>query len=147
MAFYLVSYKDKDISDATWLVMSNAISLFCAVLLFLAFRDLIALATDGDEIRRRLGPSDDWGQCWDSGSRRLLDVFGSRRLAGAPTQTTLGADGFCMVAMFCIWETVLLIVRKRQASLSALGLIAGHCIGFSTLYAFGNMQQCEPFRD
>jgi len=152
MAFYLVSYKDKDISDATWLVISNAISLFCAVLLFLGFRELIALVTDGEDIQeRRLGASSDagWGQCWDSGpgSRNLADVFRSRRLAGVPTQQTLTADAMCMILMFLLWEAILYLVRKRQGPLSALGLIAGHCIGFSVLYAFGNMQQCEPFRD
>merc|ERR1719247_2844421 len=56
--FYLVSYNDKDIVDGTWLVISNAVSLFCAVLLFLSFRDLIALITDGEEVRR-LGPASD----------------------------------------------------------------------------------------
>lgn len=152
VAFYLVSYKDEDISNATWLVICNAVSLFCAVLLFLAFRELVALATDGEDIQdRRLGPASgaDWGQCWDSGfdSRRLGDSFQSRRLVGVPTQRTLLVDAFCVVFMFCFWETILFVARKKERTLAAVGLISGHCIGFSTLYAFGNMQQCEPFRD
>lgn len=150
--FYLINWKDEDIVSATWLVMSNAISLFCAVLLFLAFREAVALMTDGDDIQdRRLGAAGDanWGQCWssDSGQRRLSNIFGSRRLAGVPTQTTLSVDAGCFVFVFVCWEITLFLIRKRQELLAALGLIAGHCIGFSTLYAFGNMQQCEPFRD
>jgi hypothetical protein len=147
MVFYLVSYQDKDIVDGTWLVLSNAISLFCAVLLFLSFRDLTALATDGEEVRR-LAASDDWGQCWNSNSdRRLVDIFWTRRLAGAPTQKSLAVDAFCVLFMFAMWESILFAVRRKPTLLSALGLIGAHCIGFSTLYTFGNMQQCEPFRE
>lgn len=147
--FYLVSFNDKDIVDGTWLVISNAVSLFCAVLLFLSFREFVALITDGEEVRR-LGPaSDGWDLCWgpESGQRRLTDTSWGRRLAGPPTQKTLAVDGVCAVAMFVIWETILFLARKNAIMLSALGLIAAHCIGFSTLYAFGNMQQCAPFRD
>lgn len=152
MAFYLVNYKDEDIANATWLVICNAISLFCAVLLFLAFRELVALATDGSDIQdRRLGAASgaDWGQCWGSGSnsRFLGHVFHSRRLVGVPTQKTLLVDVFCVIFMFCFWETMLFVVRKKEGHLAAVGLISGHCVGFSTLYAFGNMQQCEPFRN
>jgi hypothetical protein len=149
--FYLLRYKDKDINDATWLVISNAVSLFCAVLLFLAFRELVALATDGDDIqdRRLAAASDDaYLQCWDSGSghRRLSQLFSSRRLAGVPTQKTLTVDALCFIFVFVAWESSLFFARKRKGALSALGMVAGHCVGFSALYAFGNMQQCEPFR-
>lgn len=146
--FYLVNYRDEDIKDATWLVLSNAISLFCAVLLFLSFRELIALITDGEEVRRLGAASDaDWGQCWIAEDRRLTAAVFSRRLAGVPTQKTLAIDAICALILFALWETILFLIRKRRALLSALGLIAAHCIGFSSLFAFGNMQQCEPFRD
>jgi len=161
-AFYLTSYHDKDIVDATWLVISNAVSLFCAVLLFLAFREAIALATDGEDIQdRRLGAAaGGFGYCWAGGydaietvyeinddGRRLEYALEHRRLAQIPTQKTLTVDSLCFIFVFFAWEMVLFTARKKGGTLAGLGLIAAHCMGFSTLYAFGNMQQCEPFRN
>jgi len=149
--FYLVNYTDKDIIDATWLLLSNAVSLFCAVLVFLSFRDLIALVTGGADIQeRRLGSSEGgWDQCWSGGfdRRRLAEVVFSRRLAAPPSQKTLTVDILCVVIMFFSWELALFAIRKRGYLLSGLGLIAAHCTGFSSLYAFGNLQQCQPFRN
>jgi len=184
IVFYLVNHKDVEIRAATWAVISNAVSLFCAILVFLAFREFLALITDGEDIQdRRLGTALDrrlagasagpWDQCWgasDSSGGRLLSESAShpgddshlmegfwshshaadtlsRRLTPAPTQRSLSIDFFCFVFVFIALEAFLFRLRYRQGSLAAVGLISAHCMGFSALFAFGNMQQCEPFRN
>jgi hypothetical protein len=117
--FYATQFPDSDVRHATWLTLSEAISLFCAVLLFTSFKDLMVL--------------------------QFGETGGSHD--GIPNTKTMIISFIRLLLAF--WGVQLLLMKYRHTDLplKAWGSIGGNFVAFACIDSFGMIQQFTPFRD
>jgi len=117
--FYATHFPDPDVQHTTWVTLSDTMSLFCGVLLFTSFKDIMVL---------QFGET---GGHHDSQPDLKSMIFSLLR------------------TLICFWgvQALLMKIRKRTLLLKAVGSIGGNMIGFAAIDCFGMIQQVSPFRD
>jgi len=117
--FYAVHFPDSDVQHATWLTLSEAISLFCAVLAFTAFKDLMVL------------------QFGETGGHH----------AGDPDIKSMILSFLRLLIAFWGVQFLLMKYRRTDLPLKAWGSIGGNVVAFAAIDSLGMIQQFSPFKD
>lgn len=115
--FYATHFPDKDVRYATWLTMSETVSLFSAVLLFSCVKTLFVL------------------QFGETGGGH----------DGVPDTWSLVLTFIRMLLVFWGVEMALMKYRKRPLPLLAAGSIGGNVMAFAAIDSYGMIQQFPPF--
>lgn len=117
--FYAVNFPDSDIQYATWLTLSEAMSLLMAVLLFTSFKDIMVL------------------QFGETGGHH----------DGIPDTKSMILSFIRMLIAFWGVQSLLMKYRRTDLPLKAWGSIGGNFVAFAAIDSFGMVQQFPPFRD
>lgn len=117
--FYATHFPDSEVQHATWLTLSEAVSLMLAVLCFTSFKDLMVLQF-GETGGHHHQPPD---------IKSLIISFVRFFLAFAGV------------------HVVLMKYRHTVVPLKAWGSIGGNVVAFAAIDALGMIQQFKPFKD
>jgi len=117
--FYATHFPDSDVQHATWLTLSESISLFSAVLLFTCFKDLMVL------------------QFGETGGHH----------EGIPDTKSMIISFLRLLIAFWGVQFLLMKYRKTDLPLKAWGSIGGNFVAFAAIDSYGMVQQFSPFRD
>jgi hypothetical protein len=119
--FYAANFPDPDVRHTTWVILSEAISLFSAVLLFTSLKDLFVL------------------QFGESG--------GGSSDGGLPDTKSVIISFIRLIMIFWGVQFLLMKYRRTDLPLKAWGSIGGNVIAFAAIDSYGMIQQFSPFRD
>lgn len=117
--FYAVHFPDADVQHTTWVTMSETMSLFCGVLLFTSFKDIMVL------------------QFGESGGHH----------DSQPTLWSMILSLLRTLLLFWGVQDLLRKYKQKPLALKACGSIGGNIIAFAAIDCFGMIQQVSPFRD
>lgn len=117
--FYATHFPDSDVQHTTWVTMSETMSLFCGVLLFTSFKDIMVLQFG------ELGGHHD----------------------SAPDLKSMIISLLRTLILFWAVQFMLLKYRRADIRLKAWSSIGGNVIAFASIDCFGMIQQTSPFRD
>jgi len=124
--FYASNLADKHIKFMTWKTFSDALSLFAAILIFFADKELSQLFIYGEEVF----DSKDKSSKSDDKESSYIYIAGGRLLF------------LYIVAQLLMWKT-----KHKLKILNALGLLSAHVIAFTSADFFGYVQEMPPFSD
>jgi len=117
--FYATHFPDSDVQHATWVTLSEAISLFTAVLIFTSFKDIMVL------------------QFGEGGGHSSV----------VPDTKSMITSFLRMLIAFWGMQALLLKYRRTDLPLKAWASIGGNVVAFAAIDSFGMIQQFPPFRD
>jgi len=116
--FYMTQFPDPDVQYATWLTLSETMSLLCSVLLFASFKNIMVLQ---------------FGEV--GGQHNSMPDLKSMIIS-------------LLRCLLCFWGVQFLLRKRRNnVSLKAWSSIGGNIIAFAAIDCFGMIQQVPPFRD
>lgn len=117
--FYLVNWYDRDIVSSTWKMLSATISIFSAVLIFLASKELMMFM---------LGePPHEHGK--------------------QPDVKILAHDAFRFLIWTLLMGAVLHALKQQSLNVIAFGSLAAHITGFAAIDLFGGIQSTALLND
>lgn len=114
---YLVHSKYAEVWQATFVILSSTISIFCAVLLFSAIKSVPAL------------------------------ILGTKKekYGGGPDAMSLATSFIRLLVLAAVWQALLWSVRHSRRSFAMVGAMGAEVIGFAAIDAFGQVQQLGFF--
>jgi hypothetical protein len=132
--YYFINYDDKDIRQKTWETISNTISIFCAVLLFSAFNDMV----EAYLIEPLFGEGDlTYGALLVDATHMLIWIA----LMQFVTAWLSGAAGPWAVDSDKLSEAELKEVKEvKENNMSCWGVLFAHICGFASINCFGTAQ-------
>jgi len=113
---YLVNSKHPEVWQATFVILSSTISIFCAVLLFNAIKYFTEIA------------------------------FGKKEAKyGPPDTMSLAVSFMRLLVLAAMWQVLLFFVKHSRRAFAMVAVMGSEVIGFSAIDAFGQVQQMDYF--
>jgi len=120
--FYLTNFPDEDIQRAAWSLLSYSTSIFSAMLIFHVYRAAVALF-------------------WE-----LFDVAYVEE-PSAPGRTAVIFHSAQLLIIYAVLHGSLYAFRGWKSTLTAVGTLGAHVLGFSSIDAYGTLQRVAFFSE
>jgi len=114
---YLVHSKYAEVWQATFVILSSTISIFCAVLFFSAIKSVPALILGTKKEKYGVGPD----------------------------AMSLAVSFIRLLILAAVWQALLWSVRHSRRAFAMVGAMGAEVIGFAAIDAFGQVQQLGFF--
>lgn len=136
--YYFLNYKDEDIQEKAWETVSSTISIFCAVLLFSSFNDLV----EAYIINPTFGEGDATPGALLVDMIHMLLWFTMMQLALAHFSGAAG-PGQIDSAIFekASKRKQEEMVEEAEVNMKCYAVLLAHLTGFAAINAFGTVQQ------
>mmetsp|Transcript_116193 Transcript_116193/g.205783 ORF Transcript_116193/g.205783 Transcript_116193/m.205783 type:complete len:631 (+) Transcript_116193:78-1970(+) len=135
--FYLVNWPDEDIRQATWRLLSTTISIFLAVLIFSAVRELMS----GKDERQRHAHERDV----EAGN--VAGDLGHYPADGSVSRSEVLFSFSRYLILWILFQLVLFGVDTRTVLVKAISKLGSHIVAFAGVDAFATFQESEFFSD
>mmetsp|Transcript_146277 Transcript_146277/g.253262 ORF Transcript_146277/g.253262 Transcript_146277/m.253262 type:complete len:570 (+) Transcript_146277:59-1768(+) len=124
---YLLNWPFKAMRRASWKVLSETLTIFCAVLFFDAYFKISRIF--------------DWERQGPGGHEEP-----AHETPFVPGQRLIYANFARFLLAFLVFEGCLLWSRTHSWWTEPFGFVGSHVVGFSIISFFGDLQQAEPWR-
>lgn len=141
--YYLLNSHHEGVPGQTWTMLSNAISIFIAVMSYSGVKQIFMLVAQMHNVRgahdegAHLGPHET-EPVHEAAHRRLHAVV-------EPTMGHLFISISVMLFWYIVVMTVIAIQSSNRLRLQAWGLVGGHILGFAAIDLFGGTIAMFPF--